>query len=78
MRYPLVHIEWDDASADNKWVSVDDIEIDDGTVTTIGFLVKETDKHIVIASTCWGSDVNAMMQIPKAMIVSRKILTEAD
>lgn len=76
-KYPLVHLEWDDAGADNKWLTASDIEIDEDTVTTVGFVVKETDRHVIIASTYWGSDVNATIQIPKKMIVSRKTLVRA-
>ena len=77
MKYPLIHIEWDDAGADNSWLTVEDCEVDSGTVTTVGFLVKETKRHVIIASTYWDNTVNATIQIPKAMIVSRKVLKRA-
>jgi hypothetical protein len=67
-----VWIEWDDASVDNSWGDPEHIEIDATPNVTVGFLVKETDKHIVVVST-YSSElwVNARVQIPKGMITAR-------
>ena len=74
-RYPLVWILWDDASVDNSWGDPETLEIDATPNVTVGFLVKETDNHVVVVSTYSHEDwVNARVQIPKGMITARGIL----
>jgi hypothetical protein len=76
-RYPLVEIKWDDAAASNSWERPDVMELSIQIVTSVGFLVKETTKHIVLSSTYDETHVNASIQIPKGMIISRKLLARA-
>ena len=72
--YPLVEILWDDAATESCWQDPS-LALQDQHVTTIGFLVKETEKYILIASTFAGDHVNASIQIPRAMIVKRRDVT---
>lgn len=75
-RFPLVELVWDDAQADPSWTDPKDMLPQPALVTTVGFLVKESDAYVVIASTYEDTDVVATMQIPKGMIVSRKVIIE--
>ncbi len=74
-KYPLVWIMWDDASVDNSWVDPEHLQIDATPNVTTGFLIKETDNHVVVVSTYsnefW---VNAVVQIPKGMITARGVI----
>lgn len=73
---PIVSIVWDDASAlEQGWFDpAEEKDPKAQLVTTIGFLVKETDKYVVIAHTSDGSFVNGRFQIPKGMIKTIKPL----
>ena len=76
MKYPLVHIEWDDASdLDFGWKQDEDLKPTEEIITSVGFLVKETENHIVLAS-CVAADGfhNGHFQIPKALIKEQKTL----
>ncbi len=73
-KYPLVEILWDDAEVTNHWEDTKDTIVTDAVCTTVGFLVKETDTHIVIASTYADDLTNARIQIPKGMVKTRKAL----
>lgn len=72
-RYPLIEVIWDDASTDNGWEPVP-TELTPELVTTVGFLVRETDKHLLIANSYDPNHTNGRIQIPVGMIVSRKVI----
>lgn len=69
----LVEVLWDDAVTEIGWRSPPDALVPQLAVT-VGFLVKETPDHFLIASTHDGEDFNATIQIPKKMIVKWKTL----
>jgi len=75
--YKLVEIIWDDASSNSEtWVAVKDIT-EPEQVITVGFLVKETDKFVSVATSVSNEDldedvVGNTMTIPLGMIVSRR------
>ena len=73
-KYPLIEITWDDAEVTNHWETTAETIVTDAMVTTVGFLVKETDTHLVIASTYADDLTNARIQIPKAMVKTRKTI----
>ena len=77
MQYALVRVLWDDAASDSGWHTASTIRLEPQLVTTTGYLIKETQKYILIAHTVSGDDVNGTMQIPKGMIVERKTLIQA-
>lgn len=67
----LVKIEWDDASAlEHGWTDPADETLSAQMVTTVGFMVAEDEKYVVVAHTTDGSYVNGRFQIPKGMIKS--------
>ena len=67
--YPLYEVIWDDAAVETGWVDPS-IALQNQLVTTIGFLVNESEKHLLIASTYSDAHVNATIQIPKGMVQS--------
>lgn len=73
--FPLIHVEWKDAQTGHGWEHEEDLTIEIPVVTTIGFLIKENDDGVLIASSV-GTDrhSNARIVIPIGMIVSRKEL----
>lgn len=73
LRYPTYLVEWDDAMADASWEIMREEDIKDSKCYTIGFLIGETEKHIVIASTYdeETEHTNARLQIPKGMITKQ-------
>lgn len=73
-RLPLVEVIWDDAAADSSWEEADALNDVPDTVTTVGFLAKETERYLWIASTDDGYHTNARMKIPKGMVISRRVL----
>ena len=73
LRYSTYLIEWDDAMADASWEILREEDIKESKCYTLGFLVGETEKHIVIASTYDEESeyTNARLQIPKGMITKQ-------
>ena len=67
--YRMMEVVWDDACTDIGWEGANK-KIKHELVLTVGFLVQNTDEHIVIASTiCEGeNDTNCRIQIPLGMI----------
>jgi hypothetical protein len=71
----LVIITWDDASAlEHGWTDPADEKPVAQIVTTVGFLVAETEKYLVIAHTTDGHFVNGRFQIPRGMVRTIKPL----
>lgn len=73
-RYDVVEVIWDDAETLETGWDLSPKDLKEALVMTIGFLIKETRKHIVITSTTDGININGGIQIPKKMILSRKII----
>ena len=74
-KYPAVLITWDDAEVSNDWaIQGESPELEEALVETLGFLVKETEKYYLVASTLSGDHTNARTKIPKGMVKSfRKV-----
>ncbi len=72
-KYPAVLITWDDAEVSNDWeLQSEGPELEEALVETLGFLVKETEKYYLVASTLSGEHTNARTKIPKGMVKSFK------
>lgn len=70
-KYPAVLVVWDDAEVSNDWdVQNENAELEEALVETLGFLVKETEKYYLVASTLSGDHTNARTKIPKGMTKS--------
>lgn len=78
--YPFVEVIWDDAASNSEaWVHKDDIALPEQVITR-GWLIKENDRSIAIASSIsnieeFEDTVGNTMTIPKGMIVSRRKIT---
>lgn len=74
-KYPAVLVVWDDAEVSNDWsLQSEGPELEEALVETLGFLVQETEKYYLVASTLSGDHTNARTKIPKGMVKSfRKV-----
>lgn len=66
-KYPVVVIIWDDAETAGGWEEIPE-EIKPAIATSMGFLIKESDDHVLIASSYDERHVNGRLQIPRGMI----------
>jgi hypothetical protein len=73
-RYPLQIVVWDDHAGPANHVDAREVTL--VTRVTVGWVVRETDDHIVIASTLDddSSSFSDMNALGKGMILSRKDL----
>lgn len=74
LKYPIVLIEWEDADTDHGWEELEDSDFSPTLASTVGFLIKEDDAAVSIASTYSGSSTNNRMRIPKGMIKTMKVI----
>lgn len=73
LKYPVVYVEWVDAETEGGWE--EEKEIGKLPVcATLGFLVKETEDTIVVASTYESTHTNARIKIPRAWLKSYTVL----
>ena len=78
-RYDMVEVIWNDASElTSGWT--DEIEKDEPALAlSVGFLVRETKDHIVIAQdTDAQGHHNGRSQIPRGMVLRLKVLRKKD
>jgi len=73
-KFPLVEIVWDDAASGSGWNDCSEIKFEPQIVLTVGFLIAENKKYLLIGHTYSGNDFIGDLQIPKGMIISRKVL----
>ena len=74
----LVEIIWLDAETNHGWETDDDVDVEEVPIVTIGFLIKQTEHLIVIASSIdkeTGKQSNGRIKIPVAMVQSIKTIT---
>ena len=72
--YQLVEIKWLDAETEQGWEESKDHKDDLPEAITVGFLNKETDTYLTVASTIAGQHSNGRIKIPIGMVISRDIL----
>ncbi len=72
--FPIVEVVWLDASTDGQgWEAETDAVVKIPVVMTIGFLIKETEDGLLVASTaCEEKTTNARIVIPRGMLKSMK------
>lgn len=77
----LWYVEWEDHHSQDSWVSDEDVDAEPITAQTIGWLLKETDKVIVLFSNYAGKDnskpYSNTMTILKKTILRRAALRAA-
>jgi hypothetical protein len=76
-QYPLIEVIWDDAASGSGWHEAKEVKFEPQIVVTVGFLIAENNKYIIIGHTYSEGDYVGDFQIPKGMIVSRKVLKRA-
>ena len=79
MKKKMVVVVWEDVSKkQNEFIFDEDVSIDDlsSTITTIGWIHKETDRNLLIAQEYDNDDdsVRDWIIIPKALIVKKQAL----
>ena len=77
--YPLVEVIWNDASdLTGGWKKEID-EDEPALALSVGFLIRETDEHIIIAlDTDGDGHHNGRSQIPRGMVKKLKVLRKKD
>ncbi len=76
--FPIVAVIWDDATALDGWSSGGDEPIP-CLVLSVGFLVKQTKKHIVLAQDLAPDGLQCGRgQIPRGMVKQIKVLKKKD
>lgn len=75
-KYDLVQIRWDDAECDSGWDKAQDPK--EALVLSVGYLVKKTRKHYVLAGsiTTGEHNTNQRIQIPKGMVKEVVVIKE--
>lgn len=74
MDWPIEVVEWYDSESIDPWTNVDDLNSDGPAIITIGFVVKENDRMLVVSPN-WDSknrNVSCVMMIPKCCIKKRR------
>lgn len=77
--YPFIEVVWDDAASNSStWVTIAEVTGPEQVITR-GWLVKETDTFLSIASSVSNVEIEEdtvgnTMTIPNGMIVSRRAL----
>jgi hypothetical protein len=78
-KFPLVEVWWDDATGLKAGWTQELDEIEFALVLSVGFLIKETEGHIIIAQDIDSDGAhNSRSQIPSGMIKKMKVLRNAD
>ena len=78
MKKKIVKVEWVDAADDSRtWLEMDDLE-DVVPITTIGILIENNKKRVVVAhSSCQSSRIGGIIYIPKGCVKKIEYLTDA-
>lgn len=73
--FPLVRVDWIDAETSQGWEHLDEEKPTVPEVVTVGFLIKETEDVLLVASTI-GHDRshNSRIGIPKGMVKGVTVL----
>ena len=62
MNYPIIEVEWVDATSTADWTNVKELEVHN--CKTCGYLVSETSDFLGIASAVSGDQANAVICVP--------------
>ena len=70
-KYPIVSVRWTDAHTTDAWRSIEEaLEDEPAFVTTVGFLLEDSKKRVLVASTLSADElISSTMEIPKGMVV---------
>lgn len=78
--YPMVEVLWDDATELKGWKEEhEEEELKHCPILSVGFLVKKTRSHVVIAQDISDDRMrNGRSQIPRGMVKSIRVLRKKD
>ena len=78
--YPLVEVLWDDATEIKGWKEEhEEEELKPCMILSVGFLVKQTKSHVVIAQDLSDDHMrNGRSQIPRGMVKRLKVIKKKD
>lgn len=70
----FLEVRWVDSRSEDNWIEQEDVKPQLATITTLGCVVKETDKILCIAASVDDAtgQVSGIMHIPKQCILSRR------
>lgn len=70
--FPLVKVTWIDACSSEAWVDPTETDFECPTISTVGFLIEESEQHIVLAMNYdqQNKNVSMTMSIPNFWIES--------
>jgi hypothetical protein len=74
MDWPIEVVEWVDSESVDAWTSLEELNVSQPVIITLGYLVKET-KDAIAISPNWDNknkNVSCVMIIPKCCIKKRR------
>jgi hypothetical protein len=75
LKYDIVEITWLDHYANDAWIDIEEIEINNTICTSVGYFVKENTNYIVLARTITNDGLcDGLMFIIKDVIIEIKYL----
>lgn len=77
----IIYIKWEDAFDLVGWRALEDVDemlIDGAWVETVGYLVKETDTHVVVSSSIQKYRMLGPLCIPRKYVTEIRILSQAE
>jgi hypothetical protein len=75
-KFPIVIIKWNDHYDVSDWTEIDGYEVQDFIHVSVGFLIKKTRKHYVIARTITpDGKMDAVMNIIKKNVKEIKVIS---
>lgn len=76
MTLPVVHVTWRDSEAENSWTPISEVSEELDLTHTVGFLIKETESHLLIALSYDSAtqSINCFKRLPRACIEEMRIL----
>lgn len=78
-QYDMVEVTWDDAAGQAHGWTAKNETVEPYIVLSVGFLIKETEHHIVIAQDTDGEGShNGRSQIPRGMVKKLRVLRKKD
>lgn len=76
MKYPLAVVEWEDAAHEFGWQEGVIPEPKTVIVRSVGYVIKRTKKHILLAQSIAEDNHAQTLQIPKGMVIKVKNIKE--
>jgi hypothetical protein len=76
VKMKMIYIEWIDAESIDAWEDYDSANRDAPVIKTLGFLIRETKKYVVIALSIdeTNEKCSNRIQIPTGMIKKKRVI----